>query len=90
MKKILSLCLTLSLLLGLLAVPAAAADRQYVIGIAEAQANDEVTTRRAYLEKYIGPTTTSASSSPKSSRTTPRPSSSLKTASTPAATPSST
>ena len=55
MKKILSLCLTLSLLLGLLAVPAAAADRQYVIGIAEAQANDEVTTRRAYLEKYIGP-----------------------------------
>lgn len=30
-------------------------DKQYVIGIAEAQANDEVTTRRAYLENYIAP-----------------------------------
>lgn len=30
--------------------------KPYVIGIAEAQANDEVTTRRAYLEKFIGPT----------------------------------
>ena len=55
MKKILSLCLTLSLILSLFAIPAAQAEKQYVIGIAEAQANDEVTTRRAYLEKYIGP-----------------------------------
>ena len=30
-------------------------EKQYVIGIAEAQANDEVTTRRAYLENYIAP-----------------------------------
>ena len=30
--------------------------KQYVIGIAEAQANDEVTTRRAYLENFIAPT----------------------------------
>jgi len=30
--------------------------KQYVIGIAEAQANDEVSTRRAYLEKFIAPT----------------------------------
>lgn len=29
--------------------------KKYKIGIAEAQANDEVTTRRAYLEKYIAP-----------------------------------
>ena len=33
-----------------------AATKQYVIGIAEAQANDEVTTRRAYLEDFIAPT----------------------------------
>lgn len=32
------------------------ATKQYVIGIAEAQANDEVTTRRAYLEDFIAPT----------------------------------
>lgn len=31
---------------------APAATKQYVIGIAEAQANDEVTTRRAYLEDH--------------------------------------
>ncbi|MFV0353276.1 MAG: hypothetical protein ACK5JF_13360 [Oscillospiraceae bacterium] len=30
--------------------------KPYVIGIAEAQANDEVTTRRAYLENFIAPT----------------------------------
>lgn len=30
-------------------------EKTYVIGIAEAQANDEVTTRRTYLEKYIAP-----------------------------------
>lgn len=30
-------------------------EKQYIIGIAEAQANDEVTTRRAYLENYIAP-----------------------------------
>lgn len=30
-------------------------EKKYVIGIAEAQANDEVTTRRAYLENYIAP-----------------------------------
>lgn len=30
--------------------------KQYVIGIAEAQANDEVTIRRAYLENFIAPT----------------------------------
>lgn len=30
-------------------------DKTYVIGIAEAQANDEVTTRRKYLESYIAP-----------------------------------
>lgn len=30
-------------------------EKQYTIGIAEAQANDEVTTRRAYLENYIAP-----------------------------------
>lgn len=35
---------------------APAATKQYVIGIAEAQANDEVTTRRAYLEDFIAPT----------------------------------
>ena len=29
---------------------------KYVIGIAEAQANDEVTIRRAYLENFIAPT----------------------------------
>ena len=29
--------------------------KQYTIGIAEAQANDETTVRRAYLENYIGP-----------------------------------
>ncbi|SBW02099.1 S-layer protein [uncultured Eubacteriales bacterium] len=34
----------------------AAPAKQYVIGIAEAQANDEVTTRRAYLEDFIAPT----------------------------------
>lgn len=34
---------------------APAATKQYVIGIAEAQANDEVTTRRAYLEDFIAP-----------------------------------
>lgn len=30
-------------------------EKPYVIGIAEAQANDEVTTRRKYLESYIAP-----------------------------------
>ncbi len=34
---------------------APAATKQYVIGIGEAQANDEVTIRRTYLEKYIAP-----------------------------------
>lgn len=34
---------------------AAAPAKQYTIGIAEAQANDETTVRRAYLENYIGP-----------------------------------
>lgn len=34
---------------------AAAPAKQYIIGIAEAQANDETTVRRAYLENYIGP-----------------------------------
>lgn len=33
----------------------AKAGKQYVIGIAEAQANDEVTTRRAYLDNFIAP-----------------------------------
>ena len=33
-----------------------ASGEKYVIGIAEAQANDEVTTRRAYLEDFIAPT----------------------------------
>ena len=33
---------------------AAAPAKQYIIGIAEAQANDETTVRRAYLENYIG------------------------------------
>jgi hypothetical protein len=55
MKKILSIALVLSLLMAVLVPSAMAADRQYVVGIAEAQANDEVTTRRAYLEKYLGP-----------------------------------
>ncbi len=36
--------------------PEAPAQKTYIIGIAEAQANDEVTTRRAYLEKFIAPT----------------------------------
>ena len=31
-------------------------DGKYVIGIAEAQANDEVTIRRSYLENFIAPT----------------------------------
>lgn len=31
-------------------------DGEIIIGIAEAQANDEVTTRRAYLENFIAPT----------------------------------
>ena len=44
---------------------APAATKQYVIGIAEAQANDEVTTRRAYLEDFIAPLTMSSSSSPR-------------------------
>ena len=35
---------------------AAANGDKYVIGIAEAQANDEVTIRRAYLENFIAPT----------------------------------
>lgn len=35
---------------------AATPAKQFVIGIAEAQANDEVTTRRAYLENFIAPT----------------------------------
>ena len=34
---------------------ATAPAKQYTIGIAEAQANDETTVRRAYLENYIGP-----------------------------------
>ena len=34
---------------------AVAPAKQYTIGIAEAQANDETTVRRAYLENYIGP-----------------------------------
>lgn len=34
---------------------AAAPAKQYTIGIAEAQGNDETTVRRAYLENYIGP-----------------------------------
>ena len=34
---------------------AAAPAKQYTIGIAEAQANDETTVRRAYLENYIDP-----------------------------------
>lgn len=34
---------------------AAAPAKQYTIGIAEAQSNDETTVRRAYLENYIGP-----------------------------------
>ena len=34
---------------------AAAPAKQYTIGIAESQANDETTVRRAYLENYIGP-----------------------------------
>ena len=33
-----------------------ASGEKYVIGIAEAQANDEVTLRRAYLENFIAPT----------------------------------
>lgn len=35
---------------------AGSSDAKYVIGIAEAQANDEVTIRRAYLENFIAPT----------------------------------
>ena len=34
---------------------AVAPAKQYTIGIAEAQGNDETTVRRAYLENYIGP-----------------------------------
>lgn len=30
--------------------------KQFVIGVAEAQANDEVSTRRAYFENFIAPT----------------------------------
>ena len=30
--------------------------KKFVIGVAEAQANDEVTTRRAYFENFIAPT----------------------------------
>lgn len=35
---------------------AGSSDGKYVIGIAEAQANDEVAIRRAYLENFIAPT----------------------------------
>ena len=35
---------------------AATPTKQFVIGVAEAQANDEVTTRRAYFENFIAPT----------------------------------
>ncbi|MBS5227410.1 MAG: S-layer protein [Subdoligranulum sp.] len=35
---------------------APAPTKQFVIGVAEAQANDEVTTRRAYFENFIAPT----------------------------------
>ena len=68
---------------------APAATKQYVIGIAEAQANDEVTTRRAYLEDFIAPTYNVKfifSETLKDDAAT-RPL--LKTASTPAQTPSS-
>ena len=35
---------------------APAPTKQFVIGVAEAQANDEVSTRRAYFENFIAPT----------------------------------
>ena len=58
LSRLLSLCLTLVMVLGCIAITAktaSAADKKFVIGIAEAQANDEVTNRRAYLENYIAP-----------------------------------
>ena len=66
-----------------------AATKQYVIGIAEAQANDEVTTRRAYLEDFIAPTYNVKFIFSETLRTTQPPRPLLKTASTPAQTPSS-